>query len=142
MLLKLRTMEKDRTVNLINTLRQLSITEVDTKDTTSLSTMDLPQDKLELKVKELIAQRSHPTIRVSLSLEILQGNKSKSSSIREIAKPQLKRKKTLDPKASSLKCKIDLTRLPSLPLLLHVDINLVTLIRSIKTVIYLCLKGK
>jgi len=62
-----------------------------------------------LKVKELIALRSHPTIRVSLSLERLQGNKSKNSSVRETVSPQPKTKKTLELKTSP-KFKIDLMR--------------------------------
>ena len=50
-------------VNLISTLNRLFITEVDTRDITSLSTMDLLLVKMVQRVKELIGLRFLPAIR-------------------------------------------------------------------------------
>jgi len=66
-----------------STRKQLCITEVGTRDTTSLYTTVLLLVRLQRRVKELTGPRFlHPTIRVSPSLLILQVSRSKSSSAR------------------------------------------------------------
>lgn len=90
-------------VNLISTLNRLFITEVDTRDITSLSTMDLLLVKMVQRVKELIDLRFLPAIREDwLNLKILVIHKLKNfwvrvetKSLQQILSPsELKKNKT------------------------------------------------
>jgi len=58
-----KLLENKIQVNLISTLNRLFITEVDTRDITSLFTMDLLLVKMVQRVKELIDLRFLPAIR-------------------------------------------------------------------------------
>ena len=88
-IMRLRIMVSKKEI-MTSTRKQLCITEVGTRDTTSLFTMALLQVKLPPRVRELTDLRFlHPTIRVSLSLVILQGSRSRSSLARASVSLQL-----------------------------------------------------